>query len=252
MSGKLLRVRGERHKQQANNKPDGSDSGRIARLPPPELRQRKRLHCHASYRGEREDGERRRWPGHDGTARPLHSDSCLLPVRLSLSLFLMGGFGLWLLLICWFPLNKVFPQDFGFKLFLRCAASVLRGRWPEEIGDLSCPFSRAWRDAFQRAASNHGSCPFTWHQFWTEPEVCPLGGRIIFYVLTFLSATPVITKHTRRVFFFSLSVFPLCFHLPPWTLFLASRQQLWNRDMLLCYIRWRRVKKSFSLKQSYL
>lgn len=102
------------------------------------------------------------------------------------------------------------PQDFGSKLFLLRAASVLHGRWPEEIEDLGCPFSRAWRDAFQRAASNHGSCPFTWHQFWTEPEVCPLGRRIIFYVLTFLSAMTVITKHTRRVFFsLSLSVFPL-------------------------------------------
>lgn len=119
------------------------------------------------------------------------------------------------------------PWTFGFKLFLRRSGSVLRGHWPEEIGDLGCPFSRAWRDAFQRAASNHGSCPFTWHQFCTEPEVCPLGRRIIFYVLTFLSAMTVITKHTRRFFFslflslFFLSLFPF----GPWTLFLTSCQR---------------------------
>lgn len=122
----LLKAWGETHKQQANNKPDGSDSSRIGPSPPSQLRRRKRLGCHTSYRGECEYRQRR--PGHGGTQPLVLFIQDKLPSpRLPLPFALVDDSFRLVAAPDLFPSNKVFPQDFEFKLFLRCAASVLRG-----------------------------------------------------------------------------------------------------------------------------
>lgn len=79
-----------------------------------------------------------------------------------------------------------------------------------------CPFSCALRDMFQLEDSNHSSCPFTWHQFWMEPKVWPLGHWIVCMCWPFVRIDCIAnTKHIKQrlfSFFLALRIVPLIYH----------------------------------------
>lgn len=117
-------------------------------------------------------------PFHFGLLSPLFSLFCSLPGNILYCTVLSNIAGGGLVSLQRFHSSNPPFQDTGFKLFQHTpGASAVAA--DQKRSQPRWPFGRALRDVFQWEASNHGSCPFTWHQFRTEPEVCPLGRRII-------------------------------------------------------------------------
>lgn len=81
---------------------------------------------------------------------------------------------------------SLFSFDFTSKLYLTLFSKTFKSfcssLWtksfifsPRSFPNFFFFSSCALRDAFQWVDSNPSSCPFTWHQFWMEPAVWPVG-----------------------------------------------------------------------------